>query len=150
MPAKDYLSQAAKENLQKALRESESPHFRERVLILLLMNDGKTYQEISEFLGCSYRSVAYWCVHGDPDRLETLRDRREKGNYRKATELYIQLLMETIEKAPSEMGYEFGRWTAARLATYLAQSTGIELSGEQVRRILHKKKYAYLWAKYSL
>ena len=48
------------------------------------------------------------------------------------------------------MGYEFGRWTAARLATYLVSKTGIELSGEQVRRILHKKKYVYLWAKYSL
>lgn len=55
--------------------------------------------------------------------------------------------METIEKEPSELGYEFGRWTTARLATYLAERTGIELSGEQVRRILHKKKYAYLWAR---
>ena len=35
-------------------------------------------------------------------------------------------------------------------ATYLASKTGIELSGEQVRRILPKKKYVYLWAKYSL
>jgi transposase len=58
--------------------------------------------------------------------------------------------METIEKAPEELGYEFGRWTTARLATYLAGVTGIQLSGEQVRRILQKKKYVYLWAKYSL
>ena len=80
MPAKNYLTQAQKENLQKALKESNSHHFSEKVLILLLMNDGKTYHEISEFLGCSYRSVAYWCVHGDPDKLESLRDGREKGN----------------------------------------------------------------------
>jgi len=114
------------------------------------MNDGKTYQEISDFLGCSYRTVAYWCAQGNPDDLETLRDGREQGNHHKATAEYIKLLMETIEKEPSELGYEFGRWTTARLATYLAERTGIELSGEQVRRILHKKKYAYLWAKYSL
>ena len=85
--------------------------------MLLLMNDGKTYQEISEFLGCAYRSVAYWCVHGDPDNLETLKDGREKGNYRKADEAYIQLLVEVIEKNPSELGYELGRWSANRLAT---------------------------------
>jgi len=48
------------------------------------------------------------------------------------------------------LGYDFGRWTAARLATYLAEQTGIQLSGEQVRRILLKKKYVYRWAKYSL
>jgi transposase len=84
------------------------------------------------------------------DKLETLRDGREKGNFQKATEEYITLLMETIEKEPSDLGYEFGRWTAARLATYLSEQTGIQLSGEQVRRILQKKKYAYLWAKSSL
>ena len=55
--------------------------------------------------------------------------------------------METIEKSPEELGYEFGRWTTARLASYLAQETGIKLSGEQVRRILQQKKYAYLWAR---
>jgi transposase len=114
------------------------------------MDDGKTYQEISNFLGCGYRTVAYWCVHGDPDHLESLQDRREKGNYQKATTEYIDLLMETIEKNPNELGYEFGRWSTARLATYLTEVTGIELGGEQVRRILKRKKYAYLWAKYSL
>lgn len=92
----------------------------------------------------------YWCVHGDPNNIESLDDQREKGNNSKATDEYIQLLISTIEKLPSELGYEFGRWTAARLATYLSEQTGIELSGEQVRRILLKKKYVYLWAKYSL
>ncbi|HEY9829447.1 MAG TPA: IS630 family transposase, partial [Stenomitos sp.] len=65
--------------------ESNSPQVTERILMLLLMNDGKTYQEISDFIGCSYRSVAYWCVNGDADDLETLKDGRKKGNYRKAT-----------------------------------------------------------------
>ena len=150
MPAPNHLTLTQKENLQKALRESDCCHERERILMLLLMNDGKTYQEITDFLGCAYRSVAYWCVQGDPDNLESLRDGRETGNYRKVTEEYIQLLMKVIEIEPSELGYEFGRWTGARLSTYLAEQTGIELSSSQVRRILKEKKYVYLWAKYSL
>lgn len=59
-------------------------------------------------------------------------------------------MLETIEKEPSELGYELGRWTGERLATYLTQQTGIKLSGSQVRKILKQKKYVYLWAKYSL
>jgi hypothetical protein len=55
-----------------------------------------------------------------------------------------------IEKAPEELGYEFGRWTGERLGTYLVLKTGIELSGSQIRKILKRKKYVYLWAKYSL
>ncbi len=59
-------------------------------------------------------------------------------------------MLETIDKNPQQYGYEFGRWTAARLATYLEKVTGIKLSGSQVARILRKKKYVYIWAKYSL
>ena len=33
--------------------------------------------------------VAYWCVHGDPDNLDILRDKMQQGNYRKATEEYM-------------------------------------------------------------
>jgi transposase len=62
----------------------------------------------------------------------------------------IETLLETIEIEPQELGYEFGRWTAQRLAKYLEESTRIKLSGGQVRRILKQKKYFYWWAKYSL
>lgn len=139
MPAKNFLTPGQQENLQKEIKSSSDSHFRERALMLLLMNDGKTYQEIANFIGCAYRSVAYWCVHGDADDLDSLKDQRTKGNYTKATPEYIQLLMEVVETEPSDLGYEFGRWTGERLATYLAQKTGIQLTGTQVRRILKKK-----------
>lgn len=134
----------------QALRKSKCSIVRERVLILLLMNDGKTYQEITDFIGCSYQTVAYWAVYGDPNNLDSFKDKRESGNFRKVTEEYIELLLEVIEKSPGDYGYEFRRWTGERLATYLELQTGIKLSGSQVRRILHEKKYVYLWAKYSL
>ncbi len=150
MPAKNHLSQEQKERLLKTLKEHENPYVREKVLIILLINDGKTYQEISSFLDIAYPTVAYWAVHGDPDDLESFLDGRREGNFRKATKEYEDLLLEVIEKDPIEYGYEFGRWTAARLAIYLEEVTGIKLSGSQVRRILERKKYVYLWAKYSL
>jgi transposase len=150
MPAKNYLTPEQKEKLQKALKREVNGDIRERILILLLLNDGKTQPEVANFLGCSKNKVCYWCVHGDPDNLESLKDERMKGNHQKATEKYLEILLETVEKEPQELGYEFGRWSAQRLATYLEKETGISLSGSQVRRILSRKKYVYLWAKYSL
>ncbi len=150
MPAKNHLTPEQAEKLQKALKEEENGNIRERILILLLLNDGKTQDKIAKFLGCSLNKVSYWCVHGDPDNLESLKDERMKGNHKKATDKYIEILLETIDKEPQELGYEFGIWTAKRLATYLESITGIQLSGSQVRRILERKKYVYLWAKYSL
>ncbi len=150
MPAKNHLNSEQLEKLQKALKEEENGDIRERILILLLLNDGKTQAKIAEFLGCSLNKVSYWCVHGDPENLESLKDERMKGNHKKATSKYIEILLKTIDKEPEELGYEFGRWTAQRLATYLEKITGIKLSGSQVRRILEQKKYVYKGAKYSL
>jgi len=149
-PAKNFLTPSQVSQLQQALKESYLPHVRERILIILLQNDGKPQHEIAKFLGCSPRTVAYWCMHGEPDNLETLHNKREYEHYRKATTEYIELLLETFDKKQSDLGYEFGRWTAERLATYLTEKTGIDLSSSQVRRILKRKKYSYIWAKYDL
>lgn len=96
------------------------PHVRERILIILLQNDGKTHKEIAKFLGCSPRTVAYWCKQVEPDNLDSLHNKREQEHYRKATREYILLLLETVDREPEKMGYEFGRWTGERLAIYLA------------------------------
>lgn len=49
MPAKGFLTQAEKERLQKSMREDDSPQFRCRDLMLLLMNDGKTYDQNASY-----------------------------------------------------------------------------------------------------
>lgn len=150
MPAKSFLSLEQKQRLQQLLKQSVHPEIRERALILLLMNDGRVQKEIAALLGCSHRTVAYWCVHGDADKIESLEDGRRKRKYRKVTSDYVEKLIGIVEKEPSELGYEFGRWTGERLATYLEKQTGIKLTGSQVRKILKQKKYVYRWAKYSL
>ncbi|EGJ30441.1 hypothetical protein LYNGBM3L_50030 [Moorena producens 3L] len=91
MPAKNHLTSEQKPKIQKALKIEENGYIRERLLILLLLNDGKTQQEIANFIGCSKNKVCYWCVHGDPDNLETLKDQRMKGNHQKATDKYIDI-----------------------------------------------------------
>ena len=139
MPAKNHLSQNQKQRLIKLLKESDDNYVREKVLILLLINDGKTYREISEVMEIAYTTVAYWSVDGDQDNLDSFLDKRSPGNFRKVTPEYEKILIDTIDKDPQEYGYEFGRWTAARLAIYLEKVTGIKLSSSKISRILHKK-----------
>jgi hypothetical protein len=68
MPAKNFLHIQEKKQLQKSLKKEERAEVRERILMFLLLNDGKTQTEISDFIGCSLKTVAYWCVHGDPNK----------------------------------------------------------------------------------
>jgi transposase len=86
------------------MKENENTQIREIVLILLLINDGKTYQEIAKFLGISYPTVADWAVHGDPDKMASFIDGRSQGNFRKATPKYEEVLLEVVEKEPLEYG----------------------------------------------
>jgi DNA-binding CsgD family transcriptional regulator len=72
MPAKNHLNPNKIEKLQKALKEEEKANIIERILALLLLNDGKTQSKIADFLGCSVNKVSYWCLKGDPNNLESL------------------------------------------------------------------------------
>ena len=58
-PVKNFLTTEQVTQLQEALKKSDQPHVRERILIILLQNDGKLQHEIAKFLGCSARTVAY-------------------------------------------------------------------------------------------
>lgn len=78
MPAKNHLTFEQIEKLQKALKEEENGNIRERILILLLLNDGKTPAKIAKFVGGSLNKVSYWCVHEDPENLESLSEDEEK------------------------------------------------------------------------
>ncbi len=139
MPAKNYLSLSEKGNLQEAIRREENAKLRERILMLLLLNEGKTYQEIADFLGCSHRRVAYWCFHGEPANLKSLQDRKKKVNYQKATKKYIKFLLKIVDKEPKELGYEFRKWTKKRLSKHLEKETGIKLSKSRISIILARK-----------
>lgn len=150
MVGKRSLSESERAELLEFLRSETSSIVRERILIVLLRNDGKTYAQIGKFLGCTLKTAARWCNQVNLNDLSSFRDGRAKGNHVKATPEYIKLLLETVEREPSEYGYEFGRWTTTRLATHMAETTDIYLGGEQIRRILRQKKYAYIWAKADL
>lgn len=49
MPAKNHLNEKQVEKLQKRLKEEENGQIRERILILLLLNDGKNKVKLPIF-----------------------------------------------------------------------------------------------------
>ncbi len=86
MPIKNFLSESEKKYLQDGLKVENRPEVRERILIFLLENDGKNYKQIADFLGCSPKTVAYWAVHGNPNNIDSLQDKRRQGNQKNSTD----------------------------------------------------------------
>lgn len=116
----NFLDKKTKKELQKALKTEEHAVTRERILILLLRNEGKTYDEISELLGCCKRQVWYWCNNGNPKEIESLRDKRKKGNHRKVTEEYIEKLTEIVNELPRCKQTGYGRCFARKPTVSIA------------------------------
>jgi transposase len=58
-----------------------------------LLKDGKTPAKIAEYFGFSVNKVSYGCAHVEPKNLKSLRDERLKGNPKKATDKYIEILL---------------------------------------------------------
>jgi hypothetical protein len=69
MPIKGFLNLEQKQYLQQILKQRVDSEIREGVLILLLINDSRTQEEIAALIGCSQCTVAYWYVH-EPDKIE--------------------------------------------------------------------------------
>src|SRR5690349_18822627 len=77
--------------------------------------------------------------------MDGLQDAPRSGRPPRADDEYVRLLMQTAGSDPRKMGYAFSRWTAPRLATYLAQKTGVKLSVDRVQRLLRIHKF--VWGK---
>jgi hypothetical protein len=69
MPAKPSFS-GAERTAPENLKEHENPYVREKIFILLLMNDEKLIKRLVNFRYC-ISTVADWAVQGDPDNLES-------------------------------------------------------------------------------
>ena len=49
-----------------------------------------------------------------------------------------------------DLGYGFATWSTVRLAEYLAQTTGIRFSDDQLRRLLHHEGFSVQRPKHTL
>ena len=55
-----YLSEFQRRILQKNLEETQIEPYRQRILIMLLADEGKSQKEIAQSLNCSAATVRHW------------------------------------------------------------------------------------------
>ncbi|MFM7437618.1 MAG: helix-turn-helix domain-containing protein, partial [Snowella sp.] len=55
-----YLSEFQRKILQKNLEETQIEPYRQRTLIMLLADEGKSQKEITQSLNCSAATVRHW------------------------------------------------------------------------------------------
>ena len=130
-----YLSEFQRRVLQKNLEETQIEPYRQRILIMLLADEGKTQKEISQSLNCSVATVRHWTTMA---RMGLAHQWQEVpvGRPKRINHEYLQRLKELVSKSPQDFGYSFQRWTGSWLSRHLAKELGIEVHERHTNRLL--------------
>ena len=148
-PTRFSLSVKERKQLRFFLEQgAPGPKAALRASILLLSGASHSSQDIACLLKISPRTVRgcrhRWRTQG----LSGLRDAPRSGRPKLISSSFVRLLIRTTEEDPRRLGYVFSRWTNPRLATYLAQKTGIQVSPKWIGELLHQ--HGFVWGRSKL
>ncbi len=136
--------------LEQAIRHDERPEIRQRATAIRMLHLGNHPDEVAEVLAVSQATIYNWHTRWRKAGLEGLANRPKSGRPGIADEAYCQVLEETLDQSPVELGYAFTVWTVKRLRDHLKKETGKELSESRLRHLLKEKDYRYKRPKYDL
>lgn len=144
------LSDEERAELLAALKEWGNPAEVRRVRAVRLSDKGWTVPKIAEALDCTRWSVRHWFDRYEAEGLEGLKTRPRSGRPPKVDEHYREVLRQTLETAPRQLGLPFNRWTLPRLGIYMDKKTGVTVSVGHMSRLLKGLGYVYKRARHDL
>jgi transposase len=133
----DALSPEQLSALDQLYRTSPDPRVRIRALMILLSAERHLVAaEIAAIVRQHEETVRRWLARYEAEGLAGLADAPRAGTPPKVTPVYRARLLELVRRRPRALGLPFSLWTAARLADYLAEETGLRMSVPSVQRLL--------------
>lgn len=118
--------------------------------IILMSGLGQSKASISRNLGCGSATVdnvrAAYRLRGTAG----LTPISPPGRISRATPEYRAAIKLAVDTPPQDLGYGFSVWSVNRLRQHLKKQTGIELSDDQFRRILHQEGFSFQRPKHTL
>jgi transposase len=126
----------------KQLRDHATPpRVLKRVECLLLSATGERTIDIARLTGLSRRTIGIIRRRWRQRRLRSVVDKPRSGRPALVTDRYRRELRRALRKGPLACGYIFTVWSIARLGTYLRRRTGIALSVDWLRRVVHAEGF---------
>jgi transposase len=122
------LTPTERKRLLRVLRQQGEGGMALRAAIILWSAQGQSAASIAQALGVTPRTVYGWRQRWRALGLEGLADAPRSGRPARVDAEYLELLVRTAETDPHQLGFAFARWTCARLAAYLQERTGLQVS----------------------
>jgi transposase len=137
------LTQEELASISDAIRYDKRPEVVKRATALRLLHEGRSPDDVAEFVGVTAPSIHNWRKRWQEGQLEGLSNRPIVGRPSKTTADYWEKLDKVLEQNPRDLGYIFSIWTTERLAQHLATETGIVVSSERLRVLMAQHDYVY-------
>ncbi len=118
--------------------------------IILMSSVGRSKSDIAKTLGCSTATVDNIRAAYRDRGLTGLTPASPPGRVSRATPEYLAAIRQAVTTPPQDLGYGFSVWSVNRLRQHLKQQTGIELSDDQFRRILHRERFSFQRPKHTM
>jgi transposase len=132
------LMPAEHEALVGTVRNSMDATLVRRCQAIVLSAKGETVPTIAALMGVDASTIHRWLDRFEAGGIGALVTIWSDGRPVCWDEAYELLLVETARHDPRWYGLEQSTWTCSLLAGYLAERTGVSLSGERVRVLLHQ------------
>jgi transposase len=126
------------------------PRLRERLEMVKARAMGQDAAAIVAWCGRTRRTVGRWLGRYLTGGVAALADAPRSGRPVEADAAYRQALARAVETPPRELGLGFDVWTSARLATYLAEQTGVRVSAGWLRALLTHEDFVCGRPKHTL
>jgi len=132
------LRTEAEEELWQTYRTSHEADLVRRCHAVLLSASGKAVPELVGLLRVNGSTILRWLDRFEADGVAGLHSQWGAGRPSRWDEASEQALVETVRHDPRWYGLEQSNWTCPLLAGYLADKTGVRMSAERVRVLLHQ------------
>lgn len=130
-----------RKQLQRLQAYPPSPRVGRRATCLLLSAAGASSRQIRQATGYSIDAITGIRKRWNTRGMCSLKDSRHPGRPPRVTAAYRRELRQALRRLPLALGYVFTVWSVARLSTHLARRTGIALSRDWLRHLVHQQGY---------
>jgi transposase len=132
------LTESQVQELDELYHTSESGRLRSRAQLVLLSTEQQMkVPQIASIVRESEETIRRWLKHYLAEGVNGLPDAPQPGRPATITADYRQKLLDAVRRRPRSLNLPYSLWTLQRLADYLAEQTGIRVSDETVRTLLH-------------
>jgi transposase len=138
-----HLSEAELSQINEVIKTSPHSRWVKRATGIRMLHLGHSPEEIAQALSVTLPTLYNWFHRWKAEGLKGLEHHPRSGRPAIADPEYIQVVEATLNRDPTELGYDFTLWTIQRLNQHVAKVTGKTISDERLRLILQARGWVY-------